>query len=303
MFWLGIVFVSAFLVLLVGAITQAVWIQRHIRHPRTVIALIVLASLLAIPASLSIALAEPGHFVGWAQYVIGAQTIFLVGITVVVFALRHPTIQPPKVRRVLAIGAHPDDLELACGGSLARFADEGHEVMAIVMSHGDNGGRGDVRENEARLGADSLDLASVSVQNFTDTKMATEMERMVKVIELAVELFKPDVILTHSEHDQHQDHHAVHMATLRAGRRSSTILCYESPSATREFAPNYFVDVSPYMDAKVAAVKRHKDQAGKPYMGAKVLRGAAVFRGSQARTEQAEGFEVIRALSSGLGDL
>jgi LmbE family N-acetylglucosaminyl deacetylase len=303
MFWLGIVFVSAFLVLLVGAITQAIWIQRHIKHPRTVIALIVLASLVAIPASLSIALAEPDHFVGWAQYVIGAQTLFLVGITVVVFALRHPTIQPPKVRRVLAIGAHPDDLELACGGSLARFADEGHEVMAIVMSHGDNGGRGDVRENEARLGADSLDLASVSVQNFTDTKMATEMERMVKVIELAVELFKPDVILTHSEHDQHQDHHAVHMATLRAGRRSSTILCYESPSATREFAPNYFVDVSPYMDAKVAAVKRHKDQAGKPYMGAKVLRGAAVFRGSQARTEQAEGFEVIRALSSGLGDL
>ena len=303
MFWLGIVFVSAFLVLLVGAITQAIWIQRHIRHPRTVIGLIVLASLVAIPASLSIALAEPNHFVGWAQYVIGAQTLFLVGITVMVFALRHPTIQPPKVRRVLAIGAHPDDLELACGGSLARFADEGHEVMAIVMSHGDNGGRGDVRENEARLGADSLALASVSVQNFTDTKMATEMERMVKVIELAVELFKPDVILTHSEHDQHQDHHAVHMATLRAGRRSSTILCYESPSATREFAPNYFVDVSPYMDAKVAAVKRHKDQAGKPYMGAKVLRGAAVFRGSQARTEQAEGFEVIRALSSGLGDL
>ncbi|PRY67848.1 LmbE family N-acetylglucosaminyl deacetylase [Glaciihabitans tibetensis] len=303
MFWLGIVFVSAFLVLLVGAITQAVWIQRHIRHPRTVMALIVLASLVAIPASLSIALAEPDHFVGWAQYVIGAQTIFLVGITVVVFALRHPTIQPPKVRRVLAIGAHPDDLELACGGSLARFADEGHEVMAIVMSHGANGGRDEVRENEARLGADTLEVASVSVQDFTDTKMATEMERMVKVIELAVELFKPDVILTHSEHDQHQDHHAVHLATLRAGRRSSTILCYESPSATRDFAPNYFVDVAPYMDAKVAAVKRHKDQAGKPYMGAKVLRGAAVFRGSQARTEQAEGFEVVRALSSGLGDL
>jgi len=303
MLWLGIVLTSAFAILLIGAITQAIWIQRNIRHPRSVVGLIVLASLVGIPACLSIALSEPGHIVPWAQYVAGAATITLVAITGLVFMLRHPGLAPSKVRRVLAVGAHPDDLELACGGSLARFADEGHEVMAIVMSHGSNGGDGSIREHEAVKGAESLHISGISVQDFTDTKMATEMERMVKVIEMAVELFRPDVILTHSAHDQHQDHHAVHLATMRAGRRSPTILCFESPSATQEFTPNYFVDISSYVDAKVAAVKRHKDQAGKPYMGAQVLRGAAVFRGSQARTEHAEGFEVMRALSSGLGDL
>jgi LmbE family N-acetylglucosaminyl deacetylase len=119
---------------------------------------------------------------------------------------------------------------------------------------------------------------------------------------LAINLFQPDIILTHSAHDQHQDHHAVHLATMRAGRRSPTILCFESPSATSEFKPSFFVDISDYVEAKVGAVRRHKDQAGKPYMGADLLRSAARFRGGQARTEHAEGFEVIRALSSGLGD-
>jgi LmbE family N-acetylglucosaminyl deacetylase len=286
--WLGIVLTSAYGVLLIGAITQAIWIKRHIRHPRTVVGLIVLASVVAIPAG---------------QYIVGAEAIVLVGLTSLVFMLRHPTLAPSRVRRVLAVGAHPDDLELACGGSLARFADEGHEVMAIVMSHGNNGGDGAVREKEAVDGAESLEISGITVQDFTDTKMATEMERMVKVIEMAVDLFRPDIIITHSAHDQHQDHNAVHLATMRAGRRSSTILCFESPSATREFSPNYFVDISHYVDAKVAAVARHKDQSGKPYMGAQVLRGAAVFRGTQAKVQHAEGFEVMRALSSGLGDL
>jgi LmbE family N-acetylglucosaminyl deacetylase len=175
--------------------------------------------------------------------------------------------------------------------------------MAIVMSHGGRGGDGESREREAIAGAKSLEVEGISVQDFTDSKMATEIEQMVTVIELAVDLFRPDVILTHSAHDQHQDHHAVHLATLRAGRRSPTILCFESPSVTSEFAPSYFVDISQYIDAKISAVERHKDQAGKPYVGAKVLRGAAVFRGGQGRTDEAEGFEVIRALSSAVGDL
>jgi LmbE family N-acetylglucosaminyl deacetylase len=303
MFWLGVVLTIAFGVLLVGAISQAIWIKRHVRHPRTVVGLIVLTSLVAIPASLSITITDAREILPWAQYVAAAETIALVGITVLVFALRHPALAPSRVHRVLAVGAHPDDLELACGGSLARFADEGHEVMAIVMSHGSTGGDGAVREKEALGGAESLELSGISVQNFTDTKMSMEIEEMMRAIELAVDLFRPDIILTHSAHDQHQDHHAVHLATMRAARRSSTILCFESPSATKEFSPSYFVDISDYLEAKVAAVKRHKNQAGKPYMGAQVLRGAAVFRGSQARTEHAEGFEVMRALSSGLGDL
>ena len=303
MSWLGIVFTAAFATVLVGSVSQAMWIHRHIRHPRTVLAVIVGVSVFALPTSLAIAMAQPAELAGWVQYVIGVEAVALVGIAMLVLISRHPETPPSRVRRILAIGAHPDDLELACGGSLARFVDGGHEVMGIVMSRGETGGNGALREREAKAGAHSLELQGFSIQNFTDTKLSTEIEEMVKSLELAIDLFRPDVILTHSAHDQHQDHHAVHLATMRAGRQSSTILCFESPSATSEFSPSYFVDISGYVDAKVTAVRRHKNQAGKPYMGARVLRGAAVFRGSQARTKQAEGFEIMRALSSGIGDL
>lgn len=302
MFWLGTLFTCAFATILLSVATQAVWIRRHFRRPLMVMTVTLAVSVVSVPVSLAVAASGPGD-AGWTPYAVGGLMLALLGTTGFFLYMRHVRIADAHVRRVLVVGAHPDDLELACGGSLARFADEGHQVIAVVMSHGGRGGDGDSRKKEALDGAESLDLAGISVQDFTDTRMATEIEEMVKVIELAVDLFKPDIILTHSAHDQHQDHHAVHLATMRAGRRSPTILCFESPSVTSDFSPNYFVDISDYIDAKIAAVERHKDQAGKPYMGAKVLRGAAVFRGGQARTAHAEGFEVIRALSSGVGDL
>ena len=303
MFWLGALLTCAFATIILGVATQAVWIRRHFRRPLFVVTVTLAVSVVSVPVGLSIAVSEPGAASRWTPYAAGALMLALLGTTGFFLYMRHARIADAHVRRVLVVGAHPDDLELACGGSLARFADEGHQVVAIVMSHGGRGGDGDSRKQEALDGAESLDLAGISVQDFTDTRMATEIDEMVKVIELAVDLFKPDLILTHSAHDQHQDHHAVHLATMRAGRRSPTILCFESPSVTSDFSPSYFVDISDYLDAKIAAVERHKDQAGKPYVGAKVLRGAAVFRGGQARTAHAEGFEVIRALSSGVGDL
>lgn len=301
MFWLGALLATVFAIIAIAVASERNWIRRHLRRPALVILTLEIVSILAIPLSLLVAQSGSGQW--WAQYAVGAEMLALVGITAWVFYMRHPQLAPTRVRRVLVVGAHPDDLELACGGSLARFADEGHQVMAIVMSHGDQGGQGELRENEALAGAESLELAGISVQDFTDTMMATEIDAMVKVIEVAVNLFKPDVILTHSAHDQHQDHHAVHLATMRGARRSPTIMCFESPSVTSDFTPSYFVDVSDYVEAKIAAVERHKDQSGKPYMGGRVLRGAAVFRGGQAKVAHAEGFEIVRALSSDLGNL
>ena len=107
-----------------------------------------------------------------------------------------------------------------------------------------------------------------------------------------IDFAKPDIILTHSRNDQHQDHHAVHLATLRAARRCSTILCFESPSVTNDFSARFFVDIGDYMDTKIAAVREHANQSGK-----------ALHRGEQAKVGYAEGYEVVRALSSQLGSL
>lgn len=208
--------------------------------------------------------------------------------------VRRPQEDAP---RVLAIGAHPDDLELACGGTLAKLADSGFEIRSLVMSSGQVGGDSSRRPDEARSGGRFLGAAEVEVLDFPDTDLAGSSQAMVAAIEERVRAFAPDLILTHSENDLHQDHHAVHLSVLRAARRFSSILCFESPSTTRDFNPSVFVDITDHLDIKVEAIRCHRDQRGKPYMGADTVRGAATFRGSQSRTAFAEGFEPVRLLA------
>jgi len=203
-------------------------------------------------------------------------------------------VQDAHARRILFIGAHPDDLELACGGTIASLIDRGHAVRALVMSDGRQGGNAQVRTLEARNGANFLGVLDVEVHSFADTRLSEHSCELISVIENAVSDFKPDIIITHSGNDQHQDHQAVHEAVLRGARRAPSILCFESPSATRQFNPSVYIDITPYIHIKVAAVQVHHDQAGKPYMNETIVRSIAAFRGVQARCEFAEAFEPVR---------
>ncbi len=197
--------------------------------------------------------------------------------------------------RVLVIGAHPDDIEIACGAAMARLHDAGHLIWGIVMTAGERGGDSAVRPGEARSGASFLGLDSVHVCGFPDTKLSEHAVDMISAIEQRIVQFKPDMIFTHSLHDLHQDHRAAHEATLRAARNHDTIFCYESPSVTQDFIPTFFMDVTDYIDVKVESIKEHWDQRNKSYVKPERVKGVAVFRGGQAKLRYAEAFEVVRA--------
>ena len=203
-------------------------------------------------------------------------------------------------RRILVIGAHPDDIEIACGATLARLRDEGHRIHGLVLSRGERGGEGMVRQTEARNGARFLGLDSVTILDCADTRFQEAELAIMQAIEAEIAHFRPDIILTHSAHDLHQDHQTVHTATLRAARNVPTVLAYESPSVTSDFRPALFVNVSDYLGIKVESIREHQDQADKPYTDPERVRGIAAFRGGQAKVRYAEGFEVVRML---LGDL
>ena len=199
-----------------------------------------------------------------------------------------------KPMRILAIGAHPDDLEIAVGATLAKLHDAGHLVSGLVATRGERGGNELLRPGEAQKGAGFLGLDHLYVYDFCDTRLSEDEVPLIQVIEAQIRELKPDIIFTHSVNDIHQDHQAVHEATLRAARNKSTVLCYESPSTTQAFQPNLFVDVSDYVGVKISAIKLHWDQRNKPYMREEQIRGKLAFRGGQARLDYAEGFEVIR---------
>jgi LmbE family N-acetylglucosaminyl deacetylase len=206
-------------------------------------------------------------------------------------------------KRILAVGAHPDDIEIACGATMAQFHDAGHIIWGVVMTHGEQGGNAEVRPGEARSGAEFLGLDQVRVLDFPDTRLEECSVEIIGAIESVVRELNPDMVFTHSSHDLHQDHQTVHEATLRAARNSSTVLCYESPSATREFLPTFFVDIGNYIDVKVESIKEHWDQHAKPYVQEERVRGIAVFRGGQAKCRYAEGFEVVRTVFSSMGNM
>lgn len=288
---------ASLIVLVVGAFGRT-WLSRRFLRPRRLQALVI-----GVGAALSLVNTVPYFVSSPAAQLVAFFVTAALGAAVVVWAYnqRITTTTAPNPRRIVAIGAHPDDLELACGGTLAKLADSGHEVHAVVMSDGRVGGDSAVRRTEARMGGAFLGSASVDLFSFTDTAMAAEGQQMVQAIESVLLRYNPDIILTHSGHDQHQDHNAVHLATLRAARRHPSILCYESPSATRDFDPSVFVEISDYVDVKVRAVEMHRDQSGKPYMTPDRVRGTAAFRGSQAKRPYAEGYEPVRMLDWTIG--
>ncbi|WP_458107485.1 PIG-L family deacetylase [Arthrobacter sp. R3-55] len=238
----------------------------------------------------------------WLNTVVVLAGAALIVACLVAPAFRIRSKMASQPRRVLAIGAHPDDLELACGATLAKLSDAGHDVRTMVMSTGSKGGNSRIRVTEAAAGSDFMGATAVQVHHFQDTNLSEHGQEMVKAIEEAIEDFRPDVVITHSRNDYHQDHQAVHSATMRAARRHSSILCFESPSSTRQFDPSVFVDIAGYVDVKIHAVGMHRNQRGKPYMSAERVRSLAAFRGSQVKTTYAEGFEPVRLLGSAVGE-
>lgn len=211
--------------------------------------------------------------------------------------------------KILAIGAHPDDVELGLGGCLAKHAEKGDDLYILIFTRGEKGVsndklkdkgksdilKGEVRENETKNALKLLGIEekNIKILGLPDTGFEIN-EKVAEEIYKYTAKVNPDIIYTHHFEDDHLDHVSTSLITLHATRRIKTIFFYESPSTRVHFSPNYFVDISAHMQKKVEALKMHETQAGKPYMDEEVIISKARFRGFQAKVKYAEGFVVHR---------
>jgi LmbE family N-acetylglucosaminyl deacetylase len=213
--------------------------------------------------------------------------------------------------KLLAVGAHPDDVELGCGGTLALFRKNGHEVYILVLTRGEASGDPETREKECRTAATAIGAHQPFFGNLRDTRITDGIDTIM-AIENTIDTVAPDIVFTHSSKDAHQDHRNTHLASLSAARHTRKILLYESPAALREFCPQLFVDIAPTMDLKLKAVAAFNSQASKSYMNgglsakdpcrmcenssgpSNAMAGLARFRGFQAGLALAEAFEVAK---------
>lgn len=195
--------------------------------------------------------------------------------------------------RVLAIGAHPDDVEIGAGGTLAGHVAQGHELTIVTASPGHVGGDAAERAVEAKEAAARLG-ARLILGDLEDTRIP-DHGPTITLIETAVKEIQPDVIYVHSSHDVHQDHRAVHAATLVAARRVPRVLAYQSPSATIEFRPTMFVPIEQTLEAKLAAIAEFRSQTStRDYLDTEMLTATSRYWGRFAHAKYAEPFEVVR---------
>ena len=199
---------------------------------------------------------------------------------------------------VLAIGAHPDDIEYGCGGMLTKYAQRGHDVYLWIASEGSLGGEASVRRQEQADSALVMGAREVFWGDYLDTEIPLTRELIVR-LESVIRRIKPRMIFVHYPDDTHQDHRNLAQSTLSATRYVPNFLFYEGPT-TQNFTPNCFTDIEKVLDKKLACLEAHRSQVAKTNIEDLTILELAVssanFRGIQARVKYAEAFQSIRLL-------
>ncbi len=193
---------------------------------------------------------------------------------------------------ILALGAHPDDIEFGCGGTLAKYANNGHTVHLMVMTKGEKGGDGEERALEQKKAREILMAKRIFWAGFSDTFPPPQKD-LIDAIERVIDTVNPNMIFVNFGDDTHQDHRELARALNSAARNIRNVMYYEVPS-TQNFTPKVFVDIEKFMDVKKQALMAHHSQMMKTNIeGLSILeisRSLANYRGIQARMRFAEGF-------------
>jgi LmbE family N-acetylglucosaminyl deacetylase len=194
-------------------------------------------------------------------------------------------------RSILVVGAHPDDIELGCGGSLAKLTRSGARVQAVIFSKGRRGALSDAdRELESRKALHTIGIDDVKVYDFEDTQLAGHLTELVAVLDRHVAAIAPDRVYTMFQHDRHQDHRAVYEASVISCRAVPQLLGYETPSSYPNFMPTIFEQIGDDLETKMRALRCHTSQVSRLYMQEEKIRSAAHFRGAQIDLGPSEGF-------------
>ncbi len=220
-------------------------------------------------------------------------------------------------RSALIIVAHPDDAEFLCGGTIARWCSEGWEVNYLLTTSGDMGSHdsemtrerlGPIREREQRAAARALGARECVFLRYPDGFVDDTVEMRGKIVR-EIRRFKPEVVVTWNPFRAsftHRDHRLTGQAALDAVYPlSRTHLCFPEhleeglePHRVKEVLlaaveePDYYVDVSDYLNKKIQALRKHKSQIGRAPVRElrKRVRARMAELGEKAGYKLAEGF-------------
>lgn len=201
---------------------------------------------------------------------------------------------------ILAIGSHPDDVEIGIGGTLLRHSARGDSIAILTLTKGEQGGDTAKRALESQLAADLM-KARLFHHALIDTGVS-DGRITIAAIEDVIDEIAPSIIYTHSSKDLHQDHRNVHSATLVAAREIPRIYCYQAPSTTADFKPTKFIEIDDQIEQKLKTIEAYESQIQtKAFLDPDLLRSTARYWSRFTKSTYVEPLEVIRDSGSKRG--
>ena len=222
---------------------------------------------------------------------------------------------------VLVVAAHPDDEALGCGGTIARHAAAGDDVVVVFIADGVTSRAPDEdrsaelvrRQEAARAAAAILGVRDVRFGDLPDNRLDTvPLLSVAQAVEAVVREVGPTTIYTHFAHDLNVDHRLVHEAVITAvrpqpGAAVTTVLTFETPSSTEwrapgagtSFAPDWFVDITDTLDLKLRALDAYAEEM-RPWphpRSREAIAHLAHWRGSTVGRIAAEAFVLARHIA------
>lgn len=196
---------------------------------------------------------------------------------------------------ILAIGAHPDDIEYGCGGTLLKYRKKGNSIYLLVLTLGMDDETA-IRKREQEEAAKLLGAKELFWGGFRDTELPVT-KKLVSDIEETIRKVKPEEVYINYFDDTHQDHRALAQAAIAATRYVRKVLFYEDYTSCN-FEPDVFVDISDVLEEKEKLLSAHRSQISRSYPTGldmiESVRAIANFRGFQGKVKYAEGFKALR---------
>jgi LmbE family N-acetylglucosaminyl deacetylase len=192
-------------------------------------------------------------------------------------------------KKVCVIGAHPDDIELGCGAFIANVHDKTDILCVTLSDNQKNPSLSYLVEEHFRsmniLGVphDHIKLGSFITRRFPELRQ--------EILEYLYQLnheYQPDIVITHTRSDIHQDH-----------QQTTEVLGFDALRSSYGFFPHFLVEVRPEdVDKKILALAEYSTYHDKYYFDASVLRATLIRHGALAERPYAEGFDILRIVGN-----
>jgi LmbE family N-acetylglucosaminyl deacetylase len=202
---------------------------------------------------------------------------------------------------IVIFGAHPDDIEIGMGGTVAKLAQSNSYDIHLVIATLPNFVKTDTKEgrqSEAIMSAKVMGCKDPELLDLSPEEVIFN-RRFVGIIDKIIKERQPDAVFTQWIGDSHQDHQALTRAVIAACRDQNNIFMYETtiPGGITEcaFRPQLYVDIAGTIDIKKEALNcfdSQKIRCGEYWIDA--ILGRCKYRGYQLNTKYAEAFEVVR---------